>query len=521
MSNRSGVAADAFRRSRTDPRPATGSAPGWHPARRWVGPARSSRVRILTSYVILLAFCAILSTVVARQVLTLRLEARVEGELSQEILELDRLVRDGRDPDTGAAFTSAGALLDLYLGRNVTSEGEAVLTFVDGQQRSASLVRYPLPSVPAAVAADWLAASRGQGKDNVGGADAGSYETTLGTGHFQSRAFTLGDESGLFVVTRLPASELREINEIGRFGLLADVGVLALATLLAWPIAGRVLAPVRQLTETAQAISESDMTSRVPVQTTGEAAEMARSFNAMLDRLEQVLASQREFVRRAGHEMRDPLAICRGHLELLDHDAPDAEATTRLVMDELDRMARLVGDLEILADSEQRDFVRPEPLALDLLTHELVAKSTVMGRRHWALDAAADVTVLADRHRLTEAVMNLVHNAVMHTSERDTIAIGTAADGDEWQLWVRDTGVGLPAEPELFEPYVRGDLARARYQGAGLGLAIVRLVAESHGGRVKVDGLPGLGATFTMIMPVRPPSLARADGPEDGNEGTV
>ena len=103
--------------------------------------------------------------------------------------------------------------------------------------------------------------------------------------------------------------------------------MLAVATLLAWPIAGRVLEPVRQLTETARAISESDMTRRVPVQTTGDAAEMARSFNAMLDRLEQVLGSQREFVGSAGHEMRDPLAICRGHLELLDRDAPDAEAT--------------------------------------------------------------------------------------------------------------------------------------------------------------------------------------------------
>ena len=91
-------------------------------------------------------------------------------------------------------------------------------------------------------------------------------------------------------------------------------------------------------------------------------------------------------------------------------------------------------------------------MALDLLTHEIVAKATVMGERRWRLDAAADVVVDADRHRLTEAVMNLVHNAVMHTSTGDTIAVGSSATASEWRIWVRDSGVGLPPTPTSSSP---------------------------------------------------------------------
>lgn len=461
------------------------------------------------SFVLLLGLSTLISGLVAREVLTLRLEARVDASLRQEVLELEALVKDGRDPNTGAEFTSAAALLEVYFSRNVTSPGEAVVTFVDGSMHAADLARYPLPEVPAPVVAMWgeLASDGGVASDLVS-----TYDTDEGQGRYTSHAFRVGSEEGLFVVTSLPSAELGEIEEIGTWGLLVSLVVLAAATAMAWPVAGRVLEPVRQLTETARSISESDMTQRVPVATVGDAADMAQSFNAMLDRLEAVLDSQREFVRRAGHEMRDPLAICRGHLELFHRDAPDADATIALVLDELERMSRLVGDLEILADAEQRDFLRCEPMALDLLTHEIVAKATVMGDRRWRLDAAADVVVAADRHRLTEAVMNLVHNAVMHTSTADTIAVGSSATASEWRIWVRDSGLGLPGDPDLFEPYVRGEAARARYQGAGLGLAIVRLVAQSHGGHVLVDGLPGLGATFTIVVP---------RSPADGSSGVA
>ena len=113
---------------------------------------------------------------------------------------------------------------------------------------------------------------------------------------------------------------------------------------------------------------------------------MAHSFNAMLDRLETVFESQREFVQDTSHELRDPLTICRGHLELLRRDPEERRATVALVTDEIDRMGRIVKDLQVLADAEHPDFVRPEAIDLDPFAHELVAKASALAPRDWRLD---------------------------------------------------------------------------------------------------------------------------------------
>ena len=163
----------------------------------------------------------------------------------------------------------------------------------------------------------------------------------------------------------------------------------------------------------------------------------------MLDRLETVVHSQREFVRDASHELRDPLTICRGHLELAGDDPEEQRATIALVLDELERMARIVDELQLLADAEQPDFLRPEWIDLEIFGHELTAKASALAHRAWRLESSAHGMLLADRHRITEAVMNLAHNAVQHTHPDDTIAIGTALDDEEVLIWVRDEGEGV------------------------------------------------------------------------------
>jgi signal transduction histidine kinase len=111
--------------------------------------------------------------------------------------------------------------------------------------------------------------------------------------------------------------------------------------------------------------------------------------------------------------------------------------------------------------------------------------------------------LVADRERLTEAMMNLAHNAVQYTNEDDTIAIGTSLTTDELYLWVRDTGAGiaLSDQPRIFDRFTRGRDARQRYRGGGLGLAIVRAIAEAHGGRIELDSQLGEGSTFTIVIP--------------------
>ena len=464
---------------------------------------RSTRLRILTSYVVLLAFSVILLTLATREVLLLRLNDDIERALDQEVSELNRLLAEGVDPRTGVPFTSLRALFDVYLARNVPSTEEALLTFVDGRPHAAELSMFPLRQLPADVLAEWEALSTGRGGTTE---VSGLFDTELGVAHYRVARITIADNPGALVVTILPAADLRAINDLQTNSVVVAFGVLLVATALAWLVAGRVLSPIRLLTTTAQSISQSDLARRIEVRGTGEAAEMARSFNTMLDRLEALFSDQRAFVQDAGHELRDPLTICRGHLELLGDDPEERRATVALVTDELDRMARIVDDLQVLADARQLDFIQPEPIALRPFVAELVAKASALADRRWQADDTADATVRADRYRLTEAMMNLAHNAVQHTDPDDTVAIGCSVSDGEVRLWVRDTGTGVPEadRTHIFDRFARGANAHRRYSGAGLGLAIVKAVADAHGGRVELDSEPGHGSTFTLVIPTRP-----------------
>jgi len=469
---------------------------------RWFDVVRSARTRILVSYVVLLALSALVSTFAIRQILLIRLDDRIRDAGQQEVQELESLLTVGEDPDTNRPFASPGALFDAYLARNVPSSEEALLTFVNGEIHRRKMERFPLVELPNETLARFAVLS-----SDLPGKDirvTGTFETELGTAHYRVRRVELEGETGAFVVAILPAKELEEIDELQTYGVVVTLGILLLASAVAYLIAGRALAPVRLLTETARSISQSDLTRRIRVYGAGDAAEMARSFNAMLDRLENVFRSQRQFTQDASHELRDPLTICRGHLELIGEDPEERRETIALVLDELDRMARIVDDLQLLAEADQPDFLRSERIDLGLFAHELVTKASALAPRQWKLDETADgVTVAVDRHRLTEAVMNLAHNAAKHTVADDTIAIGTSASDGEAHLWVRDTGRGIPISDQarIFDRFSRGRDAHRRYRGGGLGLAIVKAIAEAHGGHVELESRLGEGSTFTIVVP--------------------
>jgi two-component system, OmpR family, sensor kinase len=472
--------------------------------RTWLGAAGSARSRILIAYVVLLALAAGLGLLGFRQALLIRLEDEVDDAMRQEVSELDRLRTEGIDPTTGKPFTSLKALFDVYFDRNVPSRDEALIGFVDGEYYDdATRAGFPLDQLPPEVI-DYgerlSSASRGEERSATGRID-----TALGEAHYRANRVPFQDAIGAFIVMILPANERDEIGDLLTYGGAATLVVLLIASVLAWIIAGRVLKPVGLLTDTARSISQSDLTHRIDVRGSGEAAEMARSFNAMLDRLEAVFRSQREFVRDANHELRDPLTIIRGHLELMgvDDDPEERQRTVKIVLDELDRIGRIVGDLQLLAEADQPGFLDLEWIDAELFSHELVTKATALASRRWELDEAAAGTFFADRHRLTEAVMNLAHNAVQHTGGDDTIAIGASLNEDDARIWVRDTGAGIsmPDQEIIFNRFTRGTDAHRRYAGGGLGLALVKAVAEAHGGHVELESRLGEGSTFTIVVP--------------------
>ena len=457
-----------------------------------------ARTRVLLAFVVLLALSTVASTLALRQLLLARAGERAEQELVQEVDEFRALVRDGRNPMTGEPFGGdVEALFDVYLQRNVPSRGEAIFTFVDGRLHE-SIDNLPNRRLLDR-ATELGAATR---------TERGAVETPDGEIRYLAVPVRVKDAArGEFVVAVDLGQERREVREAVQIAAAVSLAVLLIASALAWVIAGRVLAPLRTLRTTAQAITESDLTRRLDVHGDDEIAELGRTFNAMLDRLEAAFASQRALVSDAGHELRTPITIVRGHLELLGDDPAEREETVALVTDELDRMARFVDDLLLLAKAEQADFLRPEPLDLDVLTEELFAKAQALADRDWRLAGSGAGRLTADRQRITQAIMQLAQNAVQHTQSGDRIVLGSALAGDTARLWVADTGPGVPPHERarIFDRFHRAADGHRRSDGAGLGLSIVRVIAEAHGGAVELDSREGAGSTFTLIVPREPP----------------
>ena len=453
--------------------------------------------------VILLAASTIASDVLIRQIQLVRLSDEVEEGLKQEADEFRRLV-NGSDPETGRPFgTDVQAIFDTYLRRNVPGDEEVLITFIGGQPYKTSGERdYPIDELGPEYA-NWTSLSE---------PEQGEADTSAGGVRYLALPIKLGGETrGTFVVVEFTRDEQTEVGEGIRVVLFVSLGVLLLASLAAWVAAGRVLAPVRQLESTAQGITETDLTQRIDVHGSDELAQLGRTFNAMLDRLEAAFSSQRQFINDASHELRTPITIVRGHLELMGDDPEERRETIALVMDELDRMSRFVDDLLLLARAERADFLSLDPVDLDDLAHELEAKARGLADRDWRLDSEGGGELIADRQRLTQAVMNLAGNAAQHTRPGDRITIGVANEPGGARLWVSDDGPGIPAadHERVFERFARGGGRRAS-EGAGLGLAIVRAIAEAHGGRVELDSVPGSGSTFTLVLPRRATNVAAA-----------
>jgi signal transduction histidine kinase len=459
-----------------------------------------ARTRILAAFVILLSFSTLLSGFAIYEVLAARAEDRLNASLNQEVEEFRQLAT-GVDPADGEPFgDDLEGIFALYEDRNVPAAGEVVFMFLDGELfDTVSGLRGGQPNLERATTR-WGRLTRSA---------RGDVETPTATVRYVAVPVqNSGTRRGVFVVAASLTAEREDVDEAVRIAALVLLSVLLLASALAWAVAGRVLAPLRALDETARSISETDLTRRIPVSGDDEIAELARTFNAMVDRLDRAFASQRAFVSDASHELRTPITIVRGHLELLGDDPDERRETIALVMDELDRMSRFVDDLLLLAKAERHDFLHVDEVELGALTDELLDKAAALGARRWQLEARAEAQLRADRQRLTQAIMGLAQNAVQHTADGESVWIGSGVDDGEALLWVRDSGPGIAREDQerVFERFARASGSRRRSEGAGLGLAIVRAIAEAHGGRAELTSRPGVGSTFTVVVPL--------DGPE-------
>jgi len=307
------------------------------------------------------------------------------------------------------------------------------------------------------------------------------------------------------------AGSLAGINDtLRRLLLLLAIGG-ALGCLVvglgSWFLVGRALDPVRRITRTAAAISHEDLTRRIGYEgPKDEIGELALTMDAMLDRLQSAFATQEQFISDASHELRTPLTIIKGHLQVLDRqESPDPAFVKQehaLVLDELDRMNRLVADLLTLARATRVDFLRKESIDLDGFLRSLVAQGPHLGERTWLLDSLPGGPLRADQDRLTQVFLNLIQNAVQHTREGQVVALGGERSPGRVTLWVRDEGEGMSPDMvgRVFERFYRG--AHSEETGAGLGLAIVKAIVEAHEGTISVESRPEAGTRFLISLPV-------------------
>ncbi len=282
-------------------------------------------------------------------------------------------------------------------------------------------------------------------------------------------------------------------------------------------VAGRLLYPLRRLREASSAVGPEDLTQRVEVRKgEDDVTLLAKTFNTMLERLDEGAQQQQQFLDDAGHELRTPLTILRGHLELVTVDDPeDVIATRDVLLDEVDRMQRLVDDLLLLANSGNPDFLRREPVRIPELLDQVMEKVRVLADRNWQIDERADYVVDADPQRLTQALVQLAANAVKYTWRSCTIALGsrierpTAATAPRcrsrtrWCCGCAMTGrIAAEDQERIFERFGRAHTGRGE-EGSGLGLAIVSAIAQAHGGLASVVSEFGHGATFLIRIPLQ------------------
>ncbi|MBE9047326.1 HAMP domain-containing protein [Pleurocapsales cyanobacterium LEGE 10410] len=453
-----------------------------------------SRILIVYCLLIVLSFSGAVLTI--RRLLLFRLHTRIEQALNQEIKEL-RILVDSKDPETARPFgDNITAIFNVFLQRNVPITDEYKIALL-GDSFYASVPA----KLPKLIDANSAAVKHWQ---QLTVPERGRVSNSAAQIVYLAEPVELdGEIKGVFVIAIATQNERQKVKEAILIIIRVTTIAVFITSILAWIFAGKILTPLRQLTDTSRAIGENNLEQRIQVRGNDEIAQLGSTFNDMLDRLSSAFFSQRQFLNDVSHELKTPITIIQGHLELMGNSYQEQQETKEIVVDELERMSRLIADLTILAKSEQPNFLHLETLDLGSLTQEIYLKTKALADRNWQLEALGRGKIVADRQRIVQAITNLAQNATKHTKPEDTIAIGSTTKKNFCFLWVRDTGTGI-AEADRQRIFQRFQTGANNYgiKSTGLGLAIVTAIAKAHGGRIELDSCLDRGSKFTLVLPL-------------------
>ncbi|QXB43391.1 sensor histidine kinase [Jonesia denitrificans] len=463
--------------------------------------AWSVRARMLAGFLALLTFSLGTAGISIYLLQLTDLQQRIDESLTRATGQLSTSLESGIDPGSGQPFTSIDDVLYRAMQTVMPAPNEGLLATTNGQLRwtAPSTVPLRIEEDPDLVA--YVTSAKTDGNATI---------TTLTTAQRTYRivvipmSLTSDPTPGLIAVAYDYTKEVADLNQSFIPALWVGLATLVTSIALGWVVVGRLLQPLRQLRHTAAQITEDDLSTRIPVTGNDDLAELTRTVNSMLDRVETAISSQRQLLDDVGHELRTPVTIVQGHLELLETTDPQEVHTTReLVLDELDRMTGLINDIVLLAKAQRTDFLTPSEVDIDDLMHEVTHKAQPLGAREWVTSATTGVVQSVDRQKITQALLQLADNAVKYSPDNTRIILGASATSTHISLWVQDEGFGIAPEDHkaVFDRFHRGDNA-SRADGSGLGLSIVQAIATAHGGTVNLSSQPGKGTTVTITLPL-------------------
>lgn len=303
----------------------------------------------------------------------------------------------------------------------------------------------------------------------------------------------------------------RALDTLRAYSIWALLALFVTSLVVGWFVSGRMLRPIGQITSAVRRIQATDLSRRIDLGgPDDELRRLADTFDDMLGRLDEAFEGQREFIHEASHELRNPLAVIRTNLEVTlsdpDASAEDLRHTAEVVQRSTERMTRLVDDLLVYARKGSLSLER-DPVDVGLLVDDAVEEFLVTAETadvRLLGSAPDDLWVMGDRLALRQAIGNLLANALRVSPADSVVRVRAGREGPWIWLAVEDQGPGIdPADQErVFQRFWRGDAREGRAQGrSGLGLTIVRQIAEAHGGEVKLASTPGVGAAFALWLP--------------------
>jgi signal transduction histidine kinase len=326
----------------------------------------------------------------------------------------------------------------------------------------------------------------------------------------------LQEDSRLFGEIVL-AKSLREAQFLQQrfiFGLLILIPVLlAVSAAGGFFLANRALSPISHITRLAQQVGTEDLSHRLNLEySEDEIGELARTFDNMLERLEQAFLREQQLTADVSHELRTPLGLIKTQLSLARSQSRDTSTLLRMLATmeaDVDRLTYMLEQTLLLAQIERQGIVAPQPVHLDAVLLSVVdrleSKALEKGIQvRLELPDQKSWEIQGDAFYLEQAFTNLLQNAIAYSPAGDEVGVSACWSGQQVTVAVTDCGPGIPQEhlPHLFERYYRVDSARTRATGGfGLGLAIAQTILHAHGGTIRVQSTVGVGTTFTVFLP--------------------